>query len=96
MPGRRARQRAGRAHHEPAEVHRVQAVDVLVGVDGEQSGFLVEAAGKRELDQIGVHRGSALKRAITASSSSWLTSAGRCSWNEAMPTSAQSACFRAT
>src|SRR5271154_376996 len=33
---------------------------------------------------------------MTASSSAWPTSAGRCSWTETMPTSAQSACFMAT
>ena len=43
MPGRRARQRAGGPHHQPAEVDRVQAVDVLVGVDGQQGALLVEA-----------------------------------------------------
>ena len=41
----------GRADHEPAEVHRVQPVDVLVRVDGEQRLLLVEPAGQRHLDQ---------------------------------------------
>ena len=34
MPARRARQRAVDAHDQLAEVHRVQAVDVLGGVHG--------------------------------------------------------------
>ena len=32
----RARNRSGHTEHEPAEVHRMQAVDVLVGIDLEQ------------------------------------------------------------
>ena len=46
---RRARQRPGLAEHQPAEVDRVQAVDVLVGVDARQQRELVEpgaAAGR--------------------------------------------------
>ena len=40
--------------------------------------------------------GSALKRSTTASTSACEASAGRWAWAEAMPTSAQSACFMAT
>ena len=42
---RRARQRAGLAEHQLAEVDRVQAVDVLVGVDPRQQRELVEPGG---------------------------------------------------
>ena len=42
-PRRRARQRPRRAEHEAAEVDRVQPVDVLGRVDGEQRLLLVQA-----------------------------------------------------
>ena len=88
----------GRAHHEAAEVDRVQAVDVLVGVDGEQRRLLVEAAraagpgpDRRATAGSALNRRDDRLELVLARSS-----AGRCSWTEAMPTSAQSSCFMAT
>ena len=43
-------------HDQAAEVDRVQAVDVLVRIDGQQDPLLVEAGGQRQLDQVGVDR----------------------------------------
>ena len=42
---RRARARSDRAHHEPAEVDRVQAVGVLGRIDRVQRGLVVEPFG---------------------------------------------------
>ncbi len=38
--------------HEPAQVHRVQAVGVLVGVHGLQDDVLVDVLGQRQLDDV--------------------------------------------
>ena len=54
MPGRRARHGARDAEGEAAEVGRVQAVDVLVGVDGHQDGVEVDLRRRRVLDEHGV------------------------------------------
>ena len=53
---RRARQRAGLAEHELAEVGRVQPVDVLVGVDARQQPELVEP-GRLLHQEAGAARG---------------------------------------
>ena len=53
-PGGGAGKRPLDAHDEPTEVHRVEAVDVLVRVDGEQRGELVEVTRQRDLDEEGV------------------------------------------
>ena len=58
-PRRRTRQRAGGPQHQAAEVHGVQTVDVLGGVDGQQGLLLVEAGRQRELHQEGAHLGVA-------------------------------------
>ncbi len=50
-----ARPRAGQADGEAAHVDRVHAVDVLVRVDGEQRGVVVEVAGHGVLHQQRVH-----------------------------------------
>ena len=87
----------GRAEHEAAEVDRVQPVDVLGGVDGQQGLLLVEArraAGSCTRNALTF--GSALKRAMTSSTSAWVAVAGRCSPAEYMPSAAQSSCFMAT
>ena len=47
----RARNRTGHAEHEPAEVHGVQAVDVFVGIDLEQRGFVVDLRRRRVLHE---------------------------------------------
>ncbi len=52
-----ARQRPRRAHHQTPQVQRVQAVDVLGVVHGQQRGLLVEALGQRDLDQVGMDGG---------------------------------------
>ena len=57
MPAGVHGQRAGRAQHQAAEVHRVQAVDVLGRVDRQQGLLLVEARGQRELHQEGADGG---------------------------------------
>ena len=41
----------GHTEHEPAEVHRVQPVDVLVGIDLEQRGFVVDLRRRRVLHE---------------------------------------------
>ena len=91
-----ARQRPGSAHDQPSQVHRMNAVHILRGVDEKKGLFLVQTGRKRELQEDGVNRGSSLKRTITLWSSACVMSAGSCSWNESMPTSALSACLRAT
>ena len=64
---RRARQRARRAEHEAAEVHRVQPVDVLGRVDGQQGRSSSRPVGQRQLHQERARpSGSALKRAMTS------------------------------
>ena len=57
-PERRARD-AGRGTpmHELPEVHRMQPVGVLVGIDREQRGFVVEVRRQRELHEYRVDGG---------------------------------------
>ena len=69
---RRAGQRAGRAHDQAAEVHRVQPVDVLGRVDGQQGLLLVEAGGQRQLHQEGADGRVGVEAGDDASSSSWV------------------------
>ena len=45
------------AEHEPAEVGRVQAVGVLVGVDELEHRVLVDARGQRQLHDVAGDRG---------------------------------------
>ena len=52
--GGRARARPGFAHHEPAEVDRVQAVDVLVGIDAQARARVVEPLRDRILHEVRV------------------------------------------
>jgi hypothetical protein len=53
---RRAGARAGSTHDELAEVDRVQAVHVLLGVGAQQRGLEVEVPRERVLHQVGVDR----------------------------------------
>ncbi len=94
--GGRAGQRARCPEHQAAEVHGMQTVDVLVGVDGQQGAFLVEARGQRELDQEGADLRVRVEARDGLQSSCWVAVAGRCSPTEWMPSSAQSSCFSAT
>ena len=54
---RRARDEAGEADGEPAGVDRVEAVDVLVGIDGEDDRVGVDMRRQRQLDEDPVDRG---------------------------------------
>ena len=56
MPAGVHGQRSGGAHHQPAQVDRLEPVDVLVGVDGQQRPLLVEPRRQRHLDEEGVDR----------------------------------------
>src|SRR5438445_493561 len=49
--GRRARNRARFPGEQPAEIGRVQAIDVLVGIDGGERDGLVEPLGQRQLQE---------------------------------------------
>ena len=61
MPsGVHGRGASAHAHHELAQVDRVQAVGVLVGVDREQRGLVVEMVGQRHLQDVGVDVGVAV------------------------------------
>ena len=55
-PGGRARDGAGHRQRQPAHVDRVQAVDVLVGVDREQRGVEVDLGRGRVLHEHRVNR----------------------------------------
>ena len=85
-----------RPEHQPPEVHGVQAVDVLVGVDGEQRALLVEAVRQRDLDQERVDGGVLVERRTAASTSSGGGRTARWTWCDSMPISAQSSCLSAT
>ena len=61
--GGRARNRPGDTEHEPAEVHRVQPVDVLVGIDLEQRGLVVDLRRRRVLHEHRVDGGIVVERA---------------------------------
>ena len=56
MPAGVHGQRPVGPHDQAAQVDRVEPVDVLVGIHGQQHPFLVEAGGQRQLDQVGVDR----------------------------------------
>ena len=45
------------AYHQLAHVHRVEAVNILLGVDGVEDFLLVEVLGQRQLDQDAVNLG---------------------------------------
>ena len=62
--------------HELAQADGVQAVAVLVGVDGAQGGVEVELRRDRVLDEVGVDGGSALKRSTAATRSACVPSPG--------------------
>ena len=53
--------------HELAEVHRVQAVDVLVRIDRQQRRLVVEVRRERVLDEEGVDAGIGVEAATTSS-----------------------------
>ena len=53
-------------------------------------------AGSGSCTRKALTAGSALKRAMTSSTSAWVALAGRCSPTECMPMPAQSSCFNAT
>ena len=67
MPAGRAGHGSGSAEHQATEVQRVEAVDILVRVDGEKGLLLVETVGQGQLDQeradlrVGVHGGDGLE-----------------------------------
>ena len=74
----------------------MQAVGVLVGIDGEQRGFRVEMVGQGNLEDVRVDVGVAVVLVDDASSSCWLTVAGSSVWIDFTPISAESSRFRRT
>ena len=94
--GRRAGQRAVGSHDQPAQVHRVEAVDVLVRVDGQEHPLLVEAGREGELHQVGVDRRVGVELGHHRLQLGLGDVGRQVPWSEWMPTSAQSACFMAT
>ena len=74
---REVERRAGRDRAQPADIDRMEAVDILVRIDGQQHVRGVDVLGQRQLHQDAVHAGSALSLAISASSSASEVCSGR-------------------
>ena len=92
---RRARQRPGHVQHQPAQVHRVQAVGVLGRVhrlEDACSRRCPRAAAAGRCSRCRPGRRSA--PSTTARTSAWVAVAGSSRWMLAMPTCAQSECLR--
>ena len=85
MPGGRARNRTGHAEHEPAEVHRVQPVDVLVGIHLEQRGFVVDLRRRRVLHEHRVDGGIVVERADRGEQIGLRRVSGRCTCGDGQP-----------
>ena len=83
------------AEHQPAEADRVQAVDVLVGVDARRAAR-TRRARSGQLDEEAGAGGVGVEPSITASTSAWVAVAGRSTRIDSMPTSAQSLCLAPT
>ena len=95
-PARRARERSGHPEHELAEVHRVQAVGVLVGVDQLEDPMGVDVGRQRELDDE-AGAGRVVVEPLDSSLDLGLAGGRRqLDRREAIPTSAQSRCLPAT
>ena len=75
QPDRRAGQRRRLAEHQPAEVDRVQPVDVLVGSTRDSSANSSSPVGCWTRKP--VHAGSALSSSMTASTSAWVAVGGQ-------------------
>ena len=85
----RARHRPRHHQREPAHVHRVHAVDVLVGIHLEQRGVEVDLRRRGVLDQERVDGGSSLNARTAASTSACVASSGRCMCGADHPSSAR-------